>query len=119
MPRAPLSAALVAAAGLAASGCATSQRVSLECVPKDVLIYVDGRLLEGSPKLVKLAKDEPHTVLFKGGRYQPQMVVFESRERDGEAVLEPDDLCSRVAFVEMQPEVKIEVEPEAPRAPSR
>jgi hypothetical protein len=43
--------------------------------------------------------------------------VFESREQDGKRVLEPADLCSRVTFVEMQPEVKIEVEPDAAPAP--
>jgi len=110
MPRALLCAALVTAAGTAALGCATSQRVSLECVPKDVRVYVDGRLIEGSAKSLKLTKDQPHTVFVKGGGYQPQMVVFESRERDGKPVLDPVDLCSRVVFVEMQPELKIEVE---------
>jgi hypothetical protein len=119
MPRLRRSTVLVAAVGAAAFGCATSQRVSLECVPRDVLVYVDGRLLEGVPKAVKLAKDEPHTVFLKGSRYQAQMVVFESRERDGGPVLEPVDLCSGVAFVEVTPEVTIEVEPETPQAPSR
>lgn len=117
MPRVLLFAALVAAVGTAAFGCATSQRVSLECVPKDVLVYVDGRLLEGSPKTVKLAIDQPHTIFVKGGRYQPQMVVFESRQRDGKPELDPIDLCSRVVFVEMQPDVRFEVEPDATRAP--
>ena len=117
MARVPLFAALVVAAGTAVFGCATSQRVSLECVPKDVLIYVDGRLLERVPKTVKLASDEPHTIFLKGGRFQPQMVVFESLQRDGEPMLDPVDLCSRVAFVEVTPEVTIELEPDAPRAP--
>jgi len=117
MPRALLCAALVAAAGTAAFGCAASQRVSLECVPKDVMVFVDGRLIEGSPKTVKLAKDQPHTVFLKGGRYQPQMVVFGSRQRDGKPVLDPVDLCSRVVFFEMEPEVKVEVEPDAAPTP--
>jgi hypothetical protein len=109
MPRALIYAAFAAAA----FGCATGQRVSLECVPKNVMVYVDGRLLEGSAKTMKLAKDQPHTVFLKGGGYQSQMLVFESREQDGKRVLDPADLCSRVTFVEMQPEVKIEVEPGA------
>jgi hypothetical protein len=117
MPRALLPAALVAAVGTALLGCATAQRVSLECVPKDVLVYVDGRLIEGSAKTLKLAKDEPHTVYLKGGGYQSQMLVFESRERDGKPELDPADLCSRVVFVEMQPELKLEVEPGAAPAP--
>ena len=117
MHRARLAAALVLAAGAVAFGCATSQRISLECVPKDVKVYVDGRLLEGSPKAVKLAKDQPHTVFFKGGGYQPQMVVFESQQREGKPVLDPVDLCSQVVFVEMQPELQVEVEPDASPAP--
>jgi len=116
MPRVSCS-ALTAAIGAAAFGCATRLPVSLECVPKDVLVYVDGRLLEDVPKNVKLRTDEPHTIFLKGGRYQPQMVVFSSLQRDGEPALDPVDLCSRVAFVEMTPEVTIEVAPEAPPTP--
>jgi hypothetical protein len=117
MPRPLLCATLVAAAGTAVFGCATSQRLSLECVPKDVKVYVDGRLITGSPKTVKLAIDQPHTVFVKGGGYPPQMVVFESRQQNGEAVTGPVDLCSRLAFVEMQPDVKVELEPDAAPAP--
>ena len=62
---------------------------------------------------LELAKDESHTVFFKGGGYQPQMLVLESREQDGEHVLAPADLCSRLVLIEMQPDVKIEVDPDA------
>jgi hypothetical protein len=110
MPRASLAALLL---GAAVFGCATPQRVSLACVPKNVQVFVDGRLIEGSPQALELSKDESHTVFFKGGGYQPQMLVLESREQDGERVLEPADLCSRLVLVEMQPEVKIEVDPGA------
>lgn len=112
-----VSAPLAFAAGAAALACATGQRVSLECVPADVQVYVDGRLIEGRPKAVKLPKDQPHTVFFKGGGYQPQMVVFESRQRDGKPALDPLDVCSRVVFVEMQPDLQVEVEPDAAPAP--
>ena len=110
------SVALLAGAAAAALACASPQRVSLACVPKNVTVFVDGRLVEGSPSELKLSKDEPHTVFLKGGGYQPQMLVFESREQDGERVLEPADLCSRVVLVEMQPDVKIEMDREAPPA---
>ena len=105
--------ALIIAAATAAFACATPQRISLACVPKNVTVYVDGRLVDDSADAIELSKDESHTVFLKGGGYQPQMLVFESRERDGEPELDPVDLCSRVAFIEMQPEVKVEVEPDA------
>ena len=107
------SAALLVVAAAAALACATPQRVSLACVPKNVAVYVDGRLVDDSADAIELSKDESHTVFLKGGGYQSQMLVFESRERDGEPELDPVDLCSRVTFIEMQPEVKVEVEPEA------
>ena len=117
MSRALLCATFLAGCGASVFGCASPQRVSLACVPKDVVVFVDGRRVEGSPEALKLSKGEPHTVFLKGGRYQPQMVVFESREQDGKRVLDPVDLCSRVVFVEMQPEVKFEMDPGA--APAR
>lgn len=117
MFRVLLSAALVAAAGAAALGCATTQRISLGCVPKDVMVFVDGRLLEGSPTSVKLRVDQPHTVFVKGGQYPSQMVVFESRQRDGKPVLDPADVCSQMKFVEMQPEVRVELESDEPPSP--
>ncbi len=117
MLRAPLRAALSAATGLAAFGCAANQRLSLECVPKDVMVYVDGRLVTGAPKTVKLAVDEPHTIFVKGGGYQSQMVVFESQAKEAKPVSDPVELCSRVNFVELQPEVKIELDPGAAPAP--
>ena len=117
MLRARVSTVVFAAAVAAALGCASTQRISLACVPKNVSVYVDGRLLEGSPETLKLAKDEAHTVFLKGGGYQSQMLVFESRERDGKPELDPADLCSRLKFIEMQPEVKIELEPGAVPAP--
>jgi hypothetical protein len=113
MTRTQLCVVLLTAIGSAASGCATRQSVSLACVPKNVSIYVDGRLIDGAPDAVKLSKHEPHAIFLKGGGYQSQMLVFESRERDGEPELDPADLCSRVKFIAMQPEVKIELEPGA------
>ena len=65
------------------AGCASTQKVSLECVPSEVSVYVDGRQLEDRPEELKLGVDEAHTVYFKGGGYQPQMVVLESEEVDG------------------------------------
>ncbi len=117
MLRALVAAALIAALGGISLGCATRQSISLECVPKNVKVYVDARRVEGTLKSLKLTVDEPHSVFLKGGGYQPQMVVFESRERDGKRVLDPVDLCSQLVFVEMQPEVKLELDPDAAPVP--
>ena len=99
---------VVAAAAL---GCASKQRVALDCVPHDVRVYVDGRQLEKTPESIELRKDEAHTVFFKGGGYPPQMVVLRSEDVDGEARLLPADVCNEAVFVETRPEVQIEVEP--------
>jgi hypothetical protein len=111
---APALGLLLALAG--GAGCASKQTVSLACVPREVTVYVDGRVLEGSPEDLSLRKDRPHTVFFKGGGYNTQMVVLESREVDGEPVLSPADLCKQVVFAEMQPEVRVELEESGPEA---
>jgi hypothetical protein len=105
-----------AAPGLAAlvlaAGCASTQQVSLECVPSEVRVYVDGRELEGRRSELSLAVAEPHTLYFKGGSYRPQMVVLESREVDGERVLSNADLCQRLVFTEVSPEVRMRLDPD-------
>ena len=95
-----------------AGGCAAKQRVALDCVPHEVSVYVDGRRLEGSPDSVELRADRPHTVFFKGGDYEPRMVVLEPREVGGRSELAPADVCSETSFVPMQPQVEMEVETE-------
>jgi hypothetical protein len=105
-----------AAAGLAAlllaAGCASRQKVSLACVPADVRIYVDGRELERNPQELKLRTGEPHTLYLKGGGFRPQMLVLESPEVDGKRVLSNADLCQRLVFTPVSPEVRIEVAPD-------
>lgn len=99
-------------AGVAVSlGCATTQTVDLRCVPNDVTVYVDGRELEETPESIELSQDEAHKIFFKGGPYEPQMVVLESTESDGEQRLEPADLCTETRFVKMRPEVEVHVDP--------
>ena len=99
--------------------CASTQKVSLECVPSDVTVFVDGRELEGRPAEIELRKNEPHTFYFKGGGYRTQMVVLESSEVDGEVQLTPADLCQEVVFAEMRPDVVVELEEEPVPASSR
>lgn len=93
-----------------AFGCATTQTVSLECVPREVEVFVDGRELEGRPDELSLRADEPHTFFFKGGGFETQMVVLEPKEVDGVASLAPAEVCSEVSFIEMQPDVQVEID---------
>lgn len=97
----------------AAWACAAKQRLSLECVPREVTVYVDGRALDETPEAIDLRQDQPHTVFFKGGGYKPQMVVLESEEVEGGHALTPVDLCTQTTFEEMDPEVHMEVDPES------
>ena len=99
-----------------ATGCASKQRLELHCVPQQVTVYVDGRKLEEVPEALELRKDRPHTVYFKGGGFETQLVVLESREDGEEIVLQPADLCSQTTFVSMKTVLQLQVD-EAP-APS-
>jgi hypothetical protein len=103
---------------LTAFGCASKQRIALDCVPHEVEVYVDGRKLEETPESIELRKDRAHTVFFKGGGYRPHMVVLNSEDVDGEPQLSPADVCTEAVFVETQPEVQIEVEPQLAEDPS-
>jgi hypothetical protein len=107
----------VAAVVASALGCASKQHVALDCVPHEVSVYIDGRKLEKTPESVELRKDKPHTVFFKGGGYQPQMVVLRSEDVDGEKRLSPADVCTEAVFVETRPEVRIEAEPRPSEEP--
>ena len=94
-------------------GCAAKQRVSLECVPREVHVYVDGRSLDPGTESIDLRSDRAHTVFFKGGGYAPQMVVLESHESKNGARLSPAEVCSQTAFVPTSPQVEIQVAPES------
>ena len=101
---------LVVVVAAAALGCASKQRIALDCVPHEVSVYVDGRKLEQNPESIELRKDKAHTVFFKGGGYRPQMVVLHSEDVDGEARLSPSEVCTETVFIETRPDVRIEVE---------
>ncbi|MEE2678783.1 MAG: hypothetical protein VX546_09435 [Myxococcota bacterium] len=88
--------------------------MSFDCVPRDVQVFVDGRVLETTGEGVALRADRAHTVFFKGGGFEPQMVVLESREAEGVARLVPADVCSRATFVPTRPQVELRIDPEEP-----
>jgi hypothetical protein len=106
---------ILAPAALALPACAARQRVSLECVPREVTVYVDGRALDETPAEIELRKDRPHTLFFKGGDYEPQMVVMVSEELEDGHRLTPPDVCTQTTFEPLTPKVQMEVDPEAAR----
>jgi len=116
--------ALPRAAGLlavlVAAGCASTQEIQLQCVPEQVQVYVDGRLLEDGTDRIELTRDAPHKIFAKAPGHQPQLVVLEPRlDAEGRTTLGPDALCielvpvgmGRELEIEMEEDVEVEVEP--------
>ena len=108
--------ALVAALALAA--CAAKQKIALECVPEEVVIYVDGERLEGTPSEIALRRDQPHTLYFKGPGLVPELVVLNSEEVDGKATLSPSEVCVKPRYVQMGRELEMEIDPGVSSAPA-
>ena len=109
MPRTRPFAALAALLA-AAAGCTTTQNVRVSCVPREVSVYVDGRLLDGNE--AALRTDRAHKIYAKGPGYEPRLVVVEPEvAEDGRAAFREDDLCVRVVPVGMGRELEVEVEP--------
>jgi len=108
-------AALLLACALAA-GCASStQQVRIACVPEEVSVYVDGRLLEeGDGDVVVLRTDEPHKIFVKGAGFEPRLVVLEpSVDAEGRETLGPVELCIEVVPIGMERQLELEVEPDS------
>jgi hypothetical protein len=104
----PLAIASVLAA--LATGCATTQKVRIACVPSEVVVYVDGRQIEGDE--VSLRTDRAHKIYAKGPGYEPRLVVIEPEvDERGRAAFREDELCMRVVPVAMGRELEVEVEP--------
>jgi hypothetical protein len=112
MPRARPLAALCTLLAATAAGCATTQTVRISCVPREVSVYVDGRLLKGDE--AKLRTDRAHKIFAKGPGYEPQLVVMEPEVgEDGRAAFRDDHLCVRVVPVGMERKLEVEIERDA------
>jgi hypothetical protein len=96
---------------LVSGACATTQKFQLDCVPKDVTIYVDRDPLPDVPDSIDLRADQSHVLFFKGGGYQPAMVVLDSEEGADGPALTPRDVCVELNLVERSRELQIEIEP--------
>jgi len=100
----------IALALLGTLGCASTQKITLECVPENVVVYVDGNALDRLPEELKLERDQYHTVFVKAEGYRPSLIVLRTEESDGEKRLSPDSLCVREHLIEMHGDLELEVE---------
>jgi hypothetical protein len=98
-----------------ATGCAAKQQIPLGCVTEEVVVYVDGELLEEHPDVLELRADEPHKIFFKRPGHEPELVVLEpSTDADGRPRLEPADVCIELVPVGLERELTIEAGDEEP-----
>jgi len=110
-PRPSAALGLCVAAGVAAGCAASTQSIRIECVPQQVTLYVDGRLLEGPADEIVLRTDQPHKIYVKGPGFEPKLVVLEPEvDADGRHSLGPGELCIEVVPIGMGRELEVEVE---------
>lgn len=95
---------------LISTACAQTQTFRLDCVPKEVTIYLDKEPLDRVPDSIRLRTDRPHTLFFKGGDYKPEMVVLDTQPAGQEPALSPRDVCTELNLVKRSRELEIEVE---------
>jgi hypothetical protein len=100
----------IALALLALGACAHKQTIQLDCVPKDVTIYLDRVPLDSVPDSIDLRTDRPHVLFFKGEGYEPMMVVLDTEETADGPALSPRDLCFDLNLAKRQRELEIEIE---------
>lgn len=99
---------------LALPACAPKQHISLDsCVDEQVVVYVDGRLLEGSSDDIGLSSNEPHKLYVKRAGEPPRLVVLEvTEDGEGRPRLEPADPCVELVALGLGRELTIEAEDE-------
>ena len=110
--------ALPIAAAAVLVACAPKQKIPLDCVPEEVVIYVDGNRLDEMPSVLELRSDQPHTLYFKGSDFAPELVVLTSEEVEGKAKLSPAEVCVKPRYIGVKRELKMEIDRAASDAPS-
>jgi len=100
--------------------CAAKQRIALDCIPKQVTVYVDRRAIEPGTREIELRTDEPHQVYLKAPGHEPRLVVLEPQtDANGRSVLHPPDVCVELVRIGVDRELSVEVEkPDAGPAPA-
>ena len=106
------------AALLLLAGCAAKQRVTLDCLPEHVAIFVDGKQLESDQSAVELDSDRPHIVMFRAPGYRPRMVVINTDpSSEGSPRLHPTHVCAdllaRQPHMERHLDLKVDRQPPA------
>jgi hypothetical protein len=96
---------------VAVFGCATRQRIPIDCVPDGATVYVDGVAQEGLPTSLELDPRRPHTVYFKSDETIPELVVLESVEVDGKPRLLPAEVCAQPPVVRARRMLRVEIDP--------
>jgi len=109
--------ALPVAAAAALIACAPKQKIALDCVPEEVVIYVDGEPLDEPPPALDLRSDRPHTLYFKGPGLVPELVVLNSGKMDGKAKLSPSEVCVKPRYVQVGRELEMKIDPNVSTAP--
>ncbi len=100
----------IALALLVVGACAHKQTIRLDCVPKDVTIYLDKVPLDRVPDSIALRTDQPHVLFFKGEGYEPTMVVLDIEETADGPALSPQDLCLELNLARRNRELELEIE---------
>ena len=100
----------IALALLAVCACAHKQTIPLDCVPKDVTIYLDKVPLDRVPDSISLRTDQPHVLFFKGEGYEPVMVVLELEETADGPALSPRDLCFDLNLAQRTRALELEID---------
>ena len=95
---------------LAAAACAPKQRIALDCVPHDVVLFVDKERIDEIPPELVLSADEGHYLYFKREGYQPVPVVLHPEETETGPRLSPSNVCDEVHFVELERGLELEIE---------
>lgn len=93
---------------LIAPSCAPKQRVPLDLGPGEVELYVDGERSTAVPLEVELRADRDHKLFVKRQGYLPELVVLETGEVEGDAVLRPSQVRVRLAPVIGDRRIEIE-----------
>lgn len=92
--------------------CAPVQQVPITVEPVPVTIFVDGRRLpEAGRQTVELKANRGHVFQFEKEGYRSQQVVLVSREWEGHAHLQPEDIFVQLIPLEgRKPEIEVGLE---------
>ena len=99
------------------AGCAAKQKIPLDCIPEEVVVYVDGERLDELPPELDLRSDEPHTIFLKGPGIEPELIVLTSEEVKGVSGLSPASICVHPRLKEVRRKLKFEIEQDVSAVP--